>query len=196
MRLSPTAPKSVYTNIYCERLCVYVRRVHCHTLPRALPLTAIVTLPHTATCTATHSWADYRKLSHCRHTRTAAHCRTTAHALPHCQTLPHCHTMPHRHTLLHCRSHCRTAILPHCRTLPLTAAQPHTATRTVIHYQAHCRTLLCALCTHYSVCNTLLLALPHTAVHCRNPAHTLPYCRTAAQCHTLPSETKLGSLHD
>jgi hypothetical protein len=101
--------------IYCDFLFVYIyiRRMHCHTLPRTLPHTAshCRTLPHALAYTATH---------------TATYCPTAAH----CRTLPHCRTAAHYRTAAHALLHCRTA------------AQPDTATRTVIRYQAHSRILL------------------------------------------------------
>jgi hypothetical protein len=134
----------------CERLCVNIRRAHCHTLtaPWADTATHCRALPCTAARTATFYSHYCHTAAHCRtatHTRTAAHwCAHCAHgiicALPHihCRSLPL--TLPqtaarttatHRQLLPHCRRqpHCRTAALPHtaphCPTLPL--SRPHTA---------------------------------------------------------------------
>jgi hypothetical protein len=85
-------PLPLLRNIYCERLCVYIRRAHCHTtLHRvlALPRTHCRALPQTAACTSTHCQLlpHCRTLLHC-HARTAALPHTAAHYCAHCHTLP------------------------------------------------------------------------------------------------------------
>jgi hypothetical protein len=92
-------------------MCIIIRRVYYHTLPRALPHTATHcctlprALPHTAVLPHTHN-------------------RTSAHYLPHCRTdtaaLPHVAALPH------------TAALPHSATLPCALSC------TTVHTAAHC----------------------------------------------------------
>jgi hypothetical protein len=137
-------PLQGHTNIYCERLCVYI-------LPRALPHTAADcctrsrALPHTTT--AAHT------ATHCR---PAPHCRTATHALPHCRTLLHTGALAHTY------AHCRTAA--HYRT----AAPCH-----ALHYEAHCHTLPRALRVYYREhCHALSFA-PLALVHWCTAAHII-----------------------
>jgi hypothetical protein len=164
--------------MHCERLCVYLHRAHCHTLPCALPNTAAQgrvhyrtqtrqTLPHTAEQPQTAARAAILNYQ--------AHCRSLPHALrahyrAHCHTLPL--TLPYTATLPHTAAYCRTAgqlhTAAHTAIYTLPSTLPHTIARRTARTA---RTLLCALMPQTACC-----------LHCCNLPNccTLPHCPTAA----------------
>ncbi len=176
----------------CHPLPHTAARIHCRTLPHALPHTVAHCrkLPRALLYTAARTAAT---AAHC-----CAHCQTLPSALPHTisrasprahccvdcsHTLPstatHCHTLPHTaaYTAKHSRAHCCTALqytagIAHSRTQPRTLpyATKHTAAHRCAHYHPHC----------HSHC--------HTAAHCHTPppCRTLPCCRTQTAAMIAP----------